>query len=423
MTNMDTPDVLIVGGGAIGAACALELARRGATTMLVERGATIGSGCSYGTAGLISPKHAMPLANPVALRQGLRWMLDPSSPFALRLRPSLIPWLIRFALASTSAHAKRSTPVLHALATKGLELHENYARSGLDTGFQHRGSLSIYETDAEFRAAKQHVERHPTPGFPDRVLDEPQLRALGVHLGPAVAGAIHFSQDAHCDSYRFVTAVGAAAEQAGAIVRTGVEVHRLLRSRERIIAVETSTGTIRPREIVLAAGAWTGRLARQVGVFVPVQSGKGYHIDLAAAPSDPQVPVYMQEARVIATPLDGRLRLAGTLELTGLDQTVSERRLAAVRRAGERGLNGLAGREVLETWSGLRPCTPDGLPIIGRPESLDNLIVATGHAQMGIALAPITGRFVAEIVGREQTSLDLGPISPGRFFSFWRALI
>lgn len=421
-----TPDVLIIGGGAIGCACAYELAQRGATTMLIERGATVGAGCSYGTAGLISPEHAMPIANPTALRQGLRWMLDPSGPFALRLRPALVPWLIRFALASTTAHARRSAPVLRGLAERGLELHAEYARRGLDTGFQHRGSVSLYETAAEFRTAARESQRHGvrgSAGSAARILDGPQLAGLGLSVGPGVAGAIHFPKDAHCDSYRFVTAVGAAAALAGATLRTAVQVKRLIRTRSRITGVETSEGIIHPKEVILSAGAWSGPLAREVGVFVPVEGGKGYHVDLTAGPADPQVPVYMQESRVIATPLQGRLRLAGTLELTGLDQSLNDRRLTAVRRAGERNLNGLAGRQVVETWSGLRPCTPDGLPMIGRTGALDNLMIATGHALKGLALAPITGRLVAEIVGGGPISFDIAPVRPDRFFTFWRTLI
>lgn len=312
---------------------------------------------------------------------------------------------------------------MRELTTRGLELHAEYARSGMDTGFQHRGCVSVYETEAEFRVGQREAELHSTAAFPNRVLDQAQLRELRIDLGPAVVGAIHFAQDAHCDSYRFVTAVGAAAERAGATVRTGVQVDRLIRSGHRITSIETSEGTLHPREVILAAGAWSGHLARQVSVFVPVESGKGYHIDLAAAPSDPQVPVYIQESKVIATPLEGRLRLAGTLELTGLDPKINPVRLAAVRRNAERNLNGLAGRAALETWSGLRPCTPDGLPVIGRPRTIENLVVATGHAMKGVALAPITGKLVAELVGHERSSVDLRPLRPDRFFAFWRALI
>ena len=416
----NAPDVIVVGGGAVGVACALELARSGARTTLLERGATVACGCSYGNAGLISPGHATPIANPTALRQGIRWMFDPTGPFALRPRRELLPWLVRFTLASTHAHVRRSTPVMREITARGLAIHREYAASGMDTTFQQLGSVSVYETESEFRAGRREAEQ----GHGDarvRILDAGDLRDLQVDLAPACAGAIHFAEDAHVDSYRFVGALAAAAEFAGAVIRTGTAVRRLQRSGGRITAVETSEGTFRAAQVVLAAGVWSKELARQIGVFLPVEGGKGYHVDLRGDASDPLVPVYIQESKVIATPLGGRLRLAGTLELTGLDERINMRRLATVRRSAERNLNGLSGRETVETWSGLRPCTPDGLPIIGRPDGFEDLIVATGHAMKGVALAPITGRLVAELAAHAPTSMDIGPFRPDRFGPLWRA--
>jgi D-amino-acid dehydrogenase len=150
-------------------------------------------------------------------------------------------------------------------------------------------------------------------------------------------------------------------------------------------------------------------------VPLPVEGGKGYHVDLEPGPGDPRIPLWFQETRVIATPLRGRLRLAGTLELAGLDLSVDPRRVNAVLRAGRRGVTGLDGRTVVEVWRGLRPCSPDGVPIVGRSQRVENLILATGHGMMGLTLAPITARLVGEIVSGEPPSVDLEPLSPDRF--------
>jgi D-amino-acid dehydrogenase len=166
---------------------------------------------------------------------------------------------------------------------------------------------------------------------------------------------------------------------------------------------------------VLAAGAWTTGLAAQLGVFLPQEGGKGYHLDLAAVESDPRIPISMDEAHVIATPLPGRLRLSGTLELAGLDTSISRVRVDAIRRAAGRLLAIDDEREEVDVWAGLRPCTPDGLPVIGRPFGVEPLVLATGHARKGLSLSPITGRLVAELVAGEPPSLDLGPLSPDRF--------
>jgi D-amino-acid dehydrogenase len=145
-------DVAVVGGGAIGASVALELARRGARTLLLERGPELAWGCSAGNAGLICPSHAFPLATPAALRQGLRWMLRPASPFHVRPTPRLVPWLARFAAASTPRRAHASMETIRTLSLAGLELHAALHAEGLDTGFERRGVLNVYETASGFAA-------------------------------------------------------------------------------------------------------------------------------------------------------------------------------------------------------------------------------------------------------------------------------
>ena len=221
-------------------------------------------------------------------------------------------------------------------------------------------------------------------------------------LRPGFAGAVFHRDEAQVDPLRYVQAIGRAAAAAGADVRTRVEA-RALRSGN---VLETTDGELRPRTVVLAAGAWTASL-----VPIPLTGGKGYHVDLAAEPGDPQLPLLFPERRCAVTPLDGRLRLTGTLEISGLDMTVRARRVETVRRmAAWIGREG--GRE-LSVWTGLRPCTPDGLPVIGR--IAPGVVVATGHAMKGVSLAPVTAQLVAELVTGEPPSHDLAPFSPDRF--------
>jgi D-amino-acid dehydrogenase len=223
-----------------------------------------------------------------------------------------------------------------------------------------------------------------------------------------------YPDEAHCDPERFVSAVGEAAVEAGAEIRLGVEVLGLRRDGPRAMAVDTTVGSVGAGTVVVAAGAWTPGVVRELGIFVPVEGGKGYHVDLEAAEGDPEVPVFLQEARVIATPLPGRLRIAGTLELSGLDLGVDRVRLEAISRASRRVLR-IEGRRVVEIWRGLRPCAPDGLPIVGRPPGHESVVLATGHAMMGLTLAPVTGRLVAETVAGETPSQDVSAFRPDRF--------
>jgi D-amino-acid dehydrogenase len=410
------PDVLVVGGGAIGASAALELARQGADVVLLERGAELAWGCSSGNAGLICPSHAAPLATPGALRQGIRWLGKPDSPFYVRPRAGVLPWLARFVAACTPGRAHRSSLVVRELSSASLALHEQLVAEGLDTGLQRRGSLNVYGSDASLAAARREAAEAAGYGIESQLLDGlAAVHELAPSVSGPLAGAVYYPGDAHCEPLRYVQAVGDAAAAAGARIRTRVEALGLRRRNGRVEAVATTEGDIIAGEIVLAAGAWTPRLARDIGVSVPVEGGKGYHVDLEPAAGDPTLPVWFQDTRVIATPLAGRLRLAGTLELAGLDLSVDRRRVEAVARAGREGLEGLAGRRTIEVWRGLRPCSPDGLPIVGRPDMLANVVLATGHGMMGLTLAPVTARLVAEVIAEAEPSHDLAPLSPARF--------
>jgi D-amino-acid dehydrogenase len=167
---------------------------------------------------------------------------------------------------------------------------------------------------------------------------------------------------------------------------------------------------------------WSGRLARELDVSLPLEGGKGYHVDLEAQAGDPGLPIWLHESRVVITPLGARVRLAGTLELTGTDESIDQRRVDAIVRAATRAVPAFADRPRLHVWRGLRPCTPDGLPIIGRAPNLDNLTLATGHGMWGLQLAPLTAQLVASIVRGTQAEFDLSPLRPERFEPPWRPL-
>jgi D-amino-acid dehydrogenase len=366
---------------------AYELARRGVRVRLLERG-SLGSGCSSGNAGLVCPSHSHPLATPAALAEGVRNLLRSDSALSLRPRRATLGWLARFAAACRAGRVEEATDAIRSLSLASLELHAELA--GLGTGFERRGTLSVYETEARFAAGRVEAERS---GLECRILAPDEARVFEPALSGPIAGAILFPQEAHVDPLRYVEAVGEAAAKAGADIRTGVEVRAL--------------DGLRASTVVLAAGVWSAQLAG-----VPVTGGKGYHVDVEAASGDPRVPVLLQEARSALTPLDGRLRLAGTLEVAGLDDRLNPARVEAMRRAAARVL-GRDERLPLDVWTGLRPCTPDGLPVIGR--LAPRVVVATGHAMKGLSLAPVTGRLVAELVTGEQPSHDLAPFSPDRF--------
>jgi D-amino-acid dehydrogenase len=414
---MSAPDVVIVGGGAIGAAAARELARAGASVTLIERGA-LASGCSSGNAGLISPSHSQALASGAAIRSGLRWLLRRDSPFHVRPRWGVLPWLARFGAAALPSRSAAASATLRGLVQASLDRHADLAREGLPTSFERRGILGVFESDAALARAQAQAAAGDAPV----VLDAATAQSVEPALTRAIAGALWYENEGHCDPEAFVEALADDARSYGARIRTGVEALAMARSNGRIAAVETTAGRLVADHVVLAAGAWTRPLAAGAGVHIPLEGGKGYHVELEATAPQLGVPMFFEEARVTATPIGGRLRLTGTLDLSGLDLAVDPVRLAAIGRAA-RGPLGLASdARPVGVWRGLRPCAPDGLPVVGRAPGVDNLVLATGHAMLGIALAPVTADIVADLVGGRTPRHDVTPLDPSRFSAFRDAM-
>jgi D-amino-acid dehydrogenase len=387
-----SPDVAIVGAGVIGAACAYELAGAGARVTVLERGGGWGEGCSWGNAGLIVPSHARPIAAPENLRAGLGWMLRRSSPFGLRLRPSLAPWLARYLRASTATRAAAGERLQRELCVESLGMLRELSGAGIDTGFGERGMLGVYTGDPAHAAAEAGSETGRAQGA--QLLTAAEARELEPALSDAVRAGVLFPHEADLDPVRLVRSLGAAAVARGAQLRTGADVRSL---RE-----------LRAGHIVLAAGAWSGRLAASAGIKLPMQGGKGYAVEWDALPL--RRPLYMHDQRCVANPLADRVRMTGGLILDGLDERFDPRRAQAVRAAAAAVLNLRAEPRLV--WHGLRPCTPDGLPVIG---ARNGVILATGHGMLGVTLAPLTGRLVADLVSGRADHPALGPLSPERF--------
>jgi D-amino-acid dehydrogenase len=402
-------DVTVIGGGVIGLAIADQLAERGAAVTVLERAPAVGTAASFGNAGIVGPTHVLPLPSWEAIREGLSGLLRPDSPLALRPHLATVPWLARFVAAATPRRVAASTATLSELAEASLAMHREFAKRR-DTGFTHNGFLNVFETHAGFAAAAEHLSADH-----DEVLDSAATRQRWPQMTGTVAGAILNTRDAHCDPARLVAALAAEATDRGAQVRTGVEVLGARRRGERVSSLRTSTGDLQVGEVVLAAGVWSASLARELGARLPILGGKGYHLELPSAPTDPDLPVYFSERRVVTTPLNGRIRVGGTLEITDTDMSVDTRRVDAILSVATERLAGLRDRQPLTVWRGLRPCTPDGLPVIGRVRERENVTIAAGHGMWGLQLSLVTGRLVAELISGLPVSHDLQPLAPGRF--------
>jgi D-amino-acid dehydrogenase len=407
----------VIGGGVIGVSAAYYLARDGWAVTLVEKG-EIASGSSWGNAGLIVPSHSIPLAAPGVWQKGLRWMANPESPFYIRPRldPELVRWLWQFRRACTTRHLDRAVPVLRDLGYASLALYRELAGiEGLRFGFEENGALAVYRTAKGFAEGRHEAELLGRSGIGVDVLDAGSARALEPCLGPDLAGAVLFKHDAQLIPDRFVTGLCRVAEGLGVEVRRSADVLGFRTRERRVVAVETTREEIEAGEVILAAGAWSPALGRELGLRLPIQPAKGYSVTGRRPAGGPRLPVLLGEAKMAVTPMADTLRFAGTLELAGLDLSVNRRRVAAVVRAAGHFLPGADRLPVVEIWRGLRPVTPDGLPIVGRAPGWDNVILATGHAMIGMSLGPVTGKLVAQLAGGQPPLVDPSPLRLERF--------
>ncbi|MFO8099504.1 MAG: FAD-binding oxidoreductase, partial [Salinibacter sp.] len=254
-------------------------------------------------------------------------------------------------------------------------------------------------------------------GLDVRVLDRAELDDV-LPNGPSEAwGGVYYSQDALLNPVQLLSALQARIDEQGGSLRPGTAVTGFERHNGRIRTVRTPRQEWTADEVILAAGAWSAPLAQKLGFDLPIQPAKGYSVTYADPAETPERPYVLSETKVAVTPMNGQLRCAGTLELAGFDGSVDTRRATPILREAARYVPHVHpdAPEQEDVWAGFRPCTPDGLPIIGRVPSLDNLVVATGHGMMGVSMAPITGRLVGAIVQGEPPPLDPSPLAPTRF--------
>ena len=412
-------DILIVGAGVIGLSCALELLKAGRGVTLVDAGRA-GGGSSHGNCGTITPSHATPLAAPGMVGKALRWMLQPDAPLYVKPRfdPALAHWLLRFAARCNARDYAASSRAKAALLMASRELLErNVREEGLDCEFSAEGSLYVYRDLAALEATAQMIERLHAHGVRAEVFDAARLAAEEPALREGMAGAVFFPDDAALRPDRLVAELARRVRERGGTILEQAGVEAFVRAPDgRIASVRLHDGTQRvAADHVLATGAWSPRVARELGLRLPVQPGKGYSITYSRPALVPRRPMVLRERSVCVTAWDSGFRLGSTMEFSGYDDTLNRVRLDALPRGAAEYLREPVGPEKREEWFGWRPMTWDDLPILGRAPGVPNLALATGHGMLGVSMSAITGRLIAELVTGRETSLDLAPYSPLRF--------
>ena len=408
---------IVIGAGIIGVSCAYYLAKRGHRVTLIDKG-EIGSGASFGPAGIIAVGHP-PMPRPGLVRQTLRWMFDGSSPLYVppRLDLDLWRWLWKFSRACTPKHEAYCMEFLGKLGAQAGACFETIvSEADIPCDYRPCGWLEVFRSEEGQRRGEHDAQLLRRYNFDVDVLSGDEVRDREPMLKPGVVGALHYVQSAIADPHQFLVKLAEQAQRHGARLLVNTELRRIVLSNGRFVGVCTrDTDQIDADTIVLAAGPWTTKLAASIGLDIPMQPGKGYHRNITRPDPCLSTACVLAEGYIAVTPMSGFLRLSGTVEFSGMNHRLVTRRLNMLSNAANVFLEGIDQSQTISEWCGLRPCTADGLPVVGWAPNLQGVFIATGHARMGFTLGPVTGKLVAESILDGTPSIDLTPLRVNRF--------
>jgi D-amino-acid dehydrogenase len=410
--------VVIIGSGVIGLCSAYALQKRGAQVTIVESHS--GShGASVVNAGWVCPSFSTPVSSPGLITQSLKWMRHPDSP--LYIKPSLdfdfLRWVVSFWRHCNDRCFTNAVEALSVLNQTTYAAFDEMLAAGVRFEMHKDGILFVFHSPLHLEHEYRALEPLKKYGI---ISTEPywgnDVRELEPALSPAINGGFWYQNDRSVRPDSFTGGLTEWLSERMVEFKTDTTVTGISHVNGQVNAVETTAGKIPADAVLIAAGARSGQVAKLAGARVPIQGGKGYCLDYAPPPVPVSRPIDFAEARFACTPLNGMVRLAGTMEFSGINDMVRQERVAAIARGASRGLAGWpTDPSIAKIDSGLRPMTPDGMPVIGMLPKFRNLAVASGHAMLGLTLGPSTGDAVAELLTTGRTPDVLAPFSPSRF--------
>jgi D-amino-acid dehydrogenase len=410
-------DVVVLGGGIVGLSTARELQNDGRKVLLIDRGQP-GFGCSYGNAGWLTPCFAMPLPQPGMFFKSIGWLLNPESPLYIKPEPNLllIRWMLGFLRAMNEKQMLQSIEVLTEISKYSLKAYADLAgRNPQAFGFDQKGLLMVSATDDGIKAAIEEMELMSRHNVPGRKITAEELAVMEPSLKPGLKGGVYFPAEAHAEPLATVQTMLKEFEAAGGEVMSQTEAFEFSFADGRVESIHTTRGIIQPELVVFAMGTWSRVLAKQLRVSVPILGGKGYSMIVENFATKPQHPIMVVEKKLAITPRGNTVRMAGTLELVDQDDSITHRRVQAILKAGQQYLNVGDKASISELWRGLRPCTPDGVPMVGFSKKWSNLVYNTGHQMLGLQSAPGSGRLAADLIAGKTPLVDPRPFRPERF--------
>jgi D-amino-acid dehydrogenase len=408
--------VAVIGAGAVGLACARALARGGADVVVLERG-RVGEGCSYGNTGWICPALSAPLPAPKVMGRSLAGMLRRDSPLRIqaRLRRDFLRWSWGFWRASTAERYEAGLRATVAFGARAFELYDEL-ESELDVRVHRTGMVVAALTERGLEEYVDMIEGARRAGYdgPVETLDGDEVRRREPAVADGVVGGLAVPAERYVRPEELTRALAAHLRDGGVDLREGAEVTRLAWRAGRW-RVGAGDETLEADRVVLAAGAWSGRLLATLGVRIPLEAAKGYSVTAAGDGVVPRHALYLAEAKVGASTFGDRVRLAGIFDLAGIDSSLKHGRIGAIARSAAPYFRDWRPERIEDQWAGLRPYPADGLPIVGPVPGHPGLVAATGHGRMGITLAPSTGEVVRTIALENRVPAEARPFGIERF--------
>jgi D-amino-acid dehydrogenase len=412
-------DVIVVGGGVAGLACALALLQSGRSVRVIDAGKA-GHGASHGNCGTITPSHAPPLAAPGMVLKAMKWMLTPDAPLYVnpKFDPRLWSWLLGFASRCNARDWEASARAKSTLLNDSRTRLSDWIREfGLQCEFVESGEDYVYRERANFAHGQHEIPLLRDLGINVEIIDGADYEAQEPAVKPGVAGAIRFSGDAALRPDRYLSELARALRERGGEIVEDCALRSLQENADGVRLV-TAQGEMRASVVVLALGAWSPRFADAVGLpwmKRVIQPGKGYSITYDRPPIVPKRPLILKERSVCVSNWPQGFRLGSTMEFSGFDESLNERRLSALERGAREYLHHPYGAHVQERWYGWRPMSRDDVPLIGLAPGKRRTWLATGHGMMGVGMSTGTGQLIADMVAGRAPAIDPAPFRPGRF--------
>lgn len=411
--------VVIVGGGVSGLFSAFYLTKLKYKVTIIDN-ANFSFGCSHGNAGLVVPSHIIPLAAPGIIPKAIKWMFNSHSPFSFhpKLNKDFISWCLNFLKNSNEANVNRSIIPIRDISFLSSELYTDLATE-FENSFDYdsKGLLMLYKSDRTAEEEISLAERASQYGIKTNILSKDDLKKLDPGCDYDILGGVHYLSDSHLTPSILMQNLIHYLKSNNVELISGESITNIKLANNKIQSISSDKNEYKADDFVFSSGVWTSELLKKIKLNIPLMAGKGYSFTVPRKKNFPTFPSILVDARVAVTPMGQNLRIAGTMEIDSINKKISLNRIKGMVNSFNEyypNLNmNIPQKE--NVWYGLRPCSPDGLPYIGKSESYKNLFIASGHALLGLSLGPATGKLISEVINGSPSSIELKAFSIDRY--------